>query len=209
MELIKNKFKSMYKTSIIFSIILFLIGLFLLMKPETTLHAISYFVGIVLIVWGIIPIITFFANKEKESYLEFSFIFGVFALIFGIIVMLNPNIIGSIIPLVIGIWMIINGITKLYYSITINKEQNASAAIVISLIILICGLLLVFNPFGGAKMLTKIIGIFIIIYSVLDLVECYTLKRTIKAVTKKSNNDKKENKNDKDIKVIEAVYEEE
>lgn len=200
MELIKKKFKSMYKTSIIFSIILFLVGLFLLMKPETTLHAISYFVGIVLIIWGIVPIITFFANKDKENYLEFSFIVGVFALVFGIIVMLNPNIIGSIIPLMVGIWMIINGITKLYYALNINKESKASISIIISVIILICGLLLIFNPFGGAVMLTKLIGIFVIVYSILDLIECYTLKRTVKNVPKKTN------KNDN---IIEAVYEEE
>ncbi|MBE6159807.1 MAG: hypothetical protein E7157_02030 [Lactobacillales bacterium] len=203
MELIKKKFKSMYKTSIIFSIILFLIGLFLLMKPETTLHAISYFVGIVLIIWGIIPVITFFSNKEKESYLEFSFIIGVFALIFGIIVMINPNIIGSIIPLLTGIWMLINGITKLYYALNISKEGNATTSIIISLIILVCGLLLVFNPFGGAVMLTKLIGIFVIVYSVLDLIECYTLNKSIKEVTKDPKKDKK------DQKVIEAVYEEE
>ena len=41
MEFIKNKFKSMYRTSIIFSVVLILVGLFLLIKPETTLHAIS------------------------------------------------------------------------------------------------------------------------------------------------------------------------
>jgi len=203
MELIKKKFKSMYKTSMIFSIILFFIGLFLLMKPETTLHAISYFVGIVLIIWGIIPVITFFSNKEKESYLEFTFIIGVFALIFGIIVMINPEIIGSIIPLLTGIWMIINGVTKLYYALSINKEGNATTSILISLIILVCGLLLVFNPFGGAVMLTKLIGIFVIVYSVLDLIECYTLNKSIKEVIKNPKNDKK------DQKVIEAVYEEE
>lgn len=203
MELVKKKFKNMYKTSIIFSIILFLIGLFLLMKPETTLHAISYFVGIVLIIWGIIPVITFFSNKEKESYLEFSFIIGVFSLVFGIIVMINPNIIGSIIPLLTGIWMIINGVTKLFYALSINKEGNATTSIIISLIILVCGLLLVFNPFGGAVMLTKLIGIFIIVYSVLDLIECYTLNKSIKEVTKNPKKDKK------DQKVIEAVYEEE
>ena len=173
------------------------------MKPETTLHAISYFVGIVLIIWGIIPVISFFSNKEKENYLEFSFICGVFALIFGIIVMLNPNIIGSIIPLLTGIWMIINGITKLFYAMNINKESNATTSIIISLIILVCGLLLVFNPFGGAVMLTKLIGIFIIVYSILDLLECYTLNKTVKKVVKKVD------KNNKEQKVIEAVYEEE
>ena len=200
MDFIKKKFKSMYRTSVVFSIMLCLIGIFLLSKPEVTLHAISYVIGILLIVWGIIPIITFITNKEKESYLEFSFICGVFSCLFGIIIMINPNIIGSIIPFLIGTWMIINGIIKLSYSITLNKESNATISIMISIIILICGLLLIFNPFGGAVVLTKLIGVFTIIYSLLDLIECFTLKRTVK----KFNKDIK--KNDK---IIEAVYEEE
>ncbi|MBP3461340.1 MAG: DUF308 domain-containing protein [Bacilli bacterium] len=202
MEFIKNKFKSMYRTSIIFSSLLILIGMFLLIKPETTLHAISYFMGVALIIWGLVPIIQFFSNKETKQYLEFSFIIGVFALIFGIIIMIKPNIIGSIIPLLIGIWMVINGVTKLYYSLTLNKLSSATASIILSIIILVCGLVLIFNPFKGAIILTKIIGISVIIYSILDLVECYTLKKTMKEFTNVS-------KNKKDQNVIEAVYEEE
>ena len=202
MEFIKNKFKSMYRTSIIFSSLLILIGMFLLIKPETTLHAISYFMGVALIIWGLVPIIQFFSNKETKQYLEFSFIIGVFALIFGIIIMIEPNIIGSIIPLLIGIWMVINGVTKLYYSLTLNKLSSATVSIILSIIILICGLVLIFNPFKGAIILTKIIGISVIIYSILDLVECYTLKKTMKEFTNVS-------KNKKDQNVLEAVYEEE
>ena len=202
MEFIKNKFKSMYRTSIIFSVVLILVGLFLLIKPETTLHAISYFIGIALIIWGLIPIIGFFSNKENKNYLEFSFILGVFALIFGIIIMINPYIIGSIIPLLIGIWMVINGVTKLYYSLTINKVSSATISIIISLVILVCGLILIFNPFKGAILLTKVIGISVIIYSILDLIECYTLKKTVKEFTNVT-------KGKNDTKVIEAVYEEE
>ena len=160
MEIIKKKFKNMYKTSIIFSVILFMIGLFLLVKPETTLFAISYFVGIILIIWGIVPVISFFTNKENHSYLEFSFIIGIFALIFGIIVIINPSIIGSIIPLLVGIWMLINGITKLQYAMMLKKyNTNSISALIISIIILLCGLILILNPFKGAIVLTKLIGI--------------------------------------------------
>lgn len=191
--------KSMYKTSIIFSIILFLLGLFLLLQPELTLHAISYTIGTILIVWGIIPIISFFSNKEREKYLEFSFVIGVFALIFGLIIMLNPNMIGSIIPILLSIWMIINGITKLSYALSL-KESNSTSSIIIPLLILVCGIILIFDPFAGAVALTQLIGIFLLIYSVLDVVECFTIKKAIKSINK-------ENKKDK--KVIEAVYEEE
>jgi len=212
MEYVKNKFKSMYRTSIIFSIVLILIGLFLLINPETTLHAISYVIGIGLIVWGLVPTLQALSNKENESYMQIGLILGVFAILFGIFVVLTPNFIGSIIPFVLGIWMIINGIIKLSYSVTLNKNSNATNAIIISLVITICGLILVFNPFGGAKFMTQILGISLIVYSVLDLVECFTLKQTMnevkKVIDETTVSEKKEKKNRKDKKLIDAKYEE-
>ena len=204
MEMLKDKLKNMYRTSLFFSIILFFVGLFLIMRAETTLNVISYIVGVMLILWGIIPVISFFSNKDKEnannSYLNSGFILGVFSLIIGVIVIINPKIIASIIPFVIGIWMIINGVTKLYYSLMLNKEQKATVAIGISLAILVCGIFLVANPFKGAEILTQIIGGSIMVYAVLDIVECFTLKKVMKGTAKPSSTT--------DIKVIEAQYEE-
>ena len=199
MEMLKDKLKNMYRTSLLFSIILFFVGLFLIMRAETTLNVISYIVGVMLILWGVIPVITFFSNKENNNYLNSGFILGVFSLIIGVIVLINPKIIASIIPFVIGIWMIINGVTKLYYSLMLNKEKNATTAIVISLAILVCGIFLVANPFKGAEILTQIIGASIMVYAVLDIVECITIKKVVKS-TAKEVKDK--------IKVIEADYEE-
>lgn len=203
MDMLKNKLKSMYRTSMIFSIILFFIGLFLVMKATTTLHAISYVVGVMLILWGLVQLITALTNNkenENNSYLSVGFIFGVFSLIIGIVVIINPDIIGSIIPFVIGIWMVINGVLKLYYAISLNKIQKSTPAIIISLIILACGIFLIANPFKGAEILTQIIGASIMVYSVLDIVECFALKQVIK------NAGKAEKKTD--VKVIEAQYEE-
>lgn len=179
METITNKFKSMYKTSIFFSIILIILGIFLLINASTTLIAISYVLGIFLIIYGLIPIIKYFINKDNKNYLEASFVLGVFFSLFGIIIMIKPTIISSIIPLLIGIWMLINGGIKLYYALTINKKTDSVSSIVISSLILLCGILLVCNPFSGAVLMTRIVAIFLIIYSVLDLVECFSLNKKV------------------------------
>ena len=188
------KLKSMFKTSIMVSILLILIGIFLLLNPETTLYVLSYIIGFLLIVFGLIPIISFFSNKENQNYLEFSFIVGVFSFILGLIVVIKPTLIGSIIPLMIGIWMIINGVIKLFYALSINRQSKATSSIILSFVIIICGLILIFNPFEGAVLITKVIGISIIIYSLLDLIECFTLRKSLK------------NNNKTDEKVIDAKY---
>ena len=205
MNNIEKNFKGMYKKSILSSVILFLVGIFLLINPETTLYAISYIVGSILIILGIIPSVKYFSYKEKQTYLSFSFISGIFSLIFGIIVIVNPSIIGSIIPLIVGIWMFINGLSKLQYVILAKREnKNNIVSLIIACAILLCGILLIVNPFRGAVILTKLIGISILIYSILDLFECHLLNKTINKKEKKSKV-KKENKET----IIEAEYEEE
>ena len=93
--------------------------------------------------------------------------------------------------------MLINGVTKLSYSLTLNKNKNAASSIIISLVIVILGILLIFNPFAGAKKIVQILGIIIIIYSILDLLECLAIKTVIKKESKKESGE-----------IIEAEYQE-
>lgn len=188
MENMEVRIRKMNITSIIFSIIFILIGSFLLARPEDAIHLVSYALGIILIVWGVISVITFFTDKESQNYLDFVFIVGVFVLIFGIIILVKPDTIASIIPLLLGIWMLINGVTKLSYSLTLNNNKSALSSIIISLIIVLLGILLIINPFQGAKKIVQILGISILVYSILDLIECFSIKRVMKKVKKIENN---------------------
>lgn len=188
MENMEVRIRKMNITSIIFSIIFILIGTFLLARPEDAIHLVSYALGIILIVWGVISVITFFTDKESQNYLDFGFIVGVFVLIFGIIILVKPDTIASIIPLLLGIWMLINGVTKLSYSLTLNNNKSALSSIIISLIIVLLGILLIINPFQGAKKIVQILGISILVYSLLDLIECFSIKRVMKKVKKIENN---------------------
>lgn len=182
MENFEVKIKKMNITSIIFSILFIIIGIFLLIKPEGALHVVAYALGIMLLIWGVVSIIQFFSKKNSQNYLEFSFILGMLVFIFGIIILIKPDTIASIIPLLLGVWMISNGVTKLSYSLTINKEKNATSSMIVSGLIIILGIFLIFNPFAGAKTLTQIIGVMMIIYSLLDLIECIVIKRTVTSV---------------------------
>ena len=196
MENLSIKVKKMSITSIVFSLIFIIAGIFLLMKPETAINIVCYILGLILISWGVVSIIQFFTDKNSNSYLSINFVFGAFVFIFGIIILIKPNIIASIIPLLLGVWMVINGVTKLSYSLTINKTSKASLSIIGSILIILFGILLIFNPFEGAKGLTQIIGIALIIYSLMDLIESLSISFNIKESNREEG------------KVIEAKYKE-
>lgn len=201
MENFSVSVKKMNITSIIFSILFLILGILLLCRPGDALNIVSYSLGGMLIIWGVIQMIQFFIKKDSQNYFDFSFVVGIFVSIFGVIILLKPRIIADIIPLMLGIWMIINGVTKLAYSLTINKKSKSLSTIIISIAILVVGLLLVINPFAGAEILTQLIGIALIVYSILDLVEVIFIKKTTKKI------DILIEKKD-DTKVIDAEYKE-
>ena len=51
----------------------------------------------------------------------------------------------------------------------------------------ICGVVLIFNPFSGAKILAKIIGVIILIYAILDIVSTFKIQKIIKKRNIKGN----------------------
>ena len=74
----KHKSKKNEYTSIIFSLLFIVAGVFLLLKPETAINIVCYVLGLILISWGVVSIIQFFSDKDSTSYLSISFIFGAF-----------------------------------------------------------------------------------------------------------------------------------
>lgn len=175
--------KSIYKSSICTSILLLLFGIMLLFKSDGTIVAISYMLGGALIVLGIIALINYI-NKGSENSNSLNVIYGTITTIFGILIILNPTAIATIIPFVIGIGILINSSIKLVYAIELkNKEDNIwKSTTIMNAIGALCGVLILFNPFKTSVLIFKIIGIFIIIYAVMDLISSYQLKKDINEI---------------------------
>ena len=107
-------------------------------------------------------------------------VYGIITVILGIVVILNPQAIASIIPFIMGVLIIISSVTKLQYSHTLNQHQNSlwKQTLILSIITLIFGLVLVFNPFKGAVFLTRIVGGILLVYGILDIISTMAIRNT-------------------------------
>ena len=183
MNNIINKF---FKSSIISSIALLAFGILLIVQSEATIITISYIIGALLISLGVIAGINFIKNivTKDEIRNDLESIYAIVCVILGVIVIQNPEAIASIIPFVLGLVIIINSAAKMQYSIELYKKKNKLwiSTLILSLIMILCGIVLMFNPFKGAILLTRIIGIFILIYSVLDLISTLVISKTLKKI---------------------------
>lgn len=174
--------KIISKSSILTSLLLLVLGVLLVFESELTIKTISYVVGAVLVAAGTFALVRYF-NKNKKGFdtTELDILYGIVTVVLGILVILNPHAIASIIPIVLGIAIVISSAVKIQYAFDLKKSQNDmwKTTITIAIIGTICGVVLLFNPFAGAVMLMRIVGIFLIIYSILDLVSTYIIKKNV------------------------------
>lgn len=177
-----NKFLSkIFKSSLISSVGLSILGILLIFESEATIVSISYIIGGILIAMGVLGIMRYFYSEINNLM---DIIYGVVTVILGLVVILNPQAIASIIPFIIGILIIISSVTKLQYALTLNKYKNPlwKTTLIISIITLIFGLVLIFNPFAGAVFITKLVGALILLYGILDIISTMTIKKTFKQI---------------------------
>lgn len=176
--------KNFIKSSIISSLVLLAFGILLIVQSEMTIITISYIIGGILIALGAIAILKFFKLIKDVNRTDLDIIYGLVCIILGVIIIDNPEAIASIIPFLIGLIIVLNSATKLQYSIELKKEKNDLwlSTLILSIVMVVCGTVLIFNPFKGAVLLTRIVGIFILIYSVLDLISTLVINRTYQKV---------------------------
>lgn len=199
----ENLMKKFFRSSMITSLFLIILGILLIFQSELTIISISYVIGAVLVVIGVLAIIKFIRNTNKEIKSDLDIVYGVVTIILGSLVIVHPQAIASIIPIILGICIVISSATKLQYSFELKANNNNLWKTTMSVAIIgaIFGIILLFNPFKGAVMVTKIVGFFILAYAILDMISTITIKRNVTII--------QNNMIDRNIEDAEVISEEE
>jgi len=148
------------------SIILLIIGVLLLTNSSGVINILAWIMGGVFVLIGIVKLITYIkTKKDYPDYEPTDLIISILSILLGIVLAFVPSIIDIAIRLVFGGWILIGGINRLILGITIKNVDNSGFKLylITSLIMVLVGLFVLFNLFG-------IIGVYLIIYSVIDLV---------------------------------------
>ena len=182
-----NKFVSKFlKSSFLSSIGLAILGILLLLESELTIVTMSYILGAILIAVGVVALINFINDLQKQTKNELNIVYGIGMVILGIIIITNPKGIASIIPFILGIIIVLNSSAKLEYSFELKRDNNKLwlSTMILSIIALLCGIVLIFNPFEGAQFITKIVGILLLLYAIIDIIASFRIRKTVKSFQK-------------------------
>ena len=197
-----------FLTVAIYSLLFFVFGIILLTSTEDLISIASKVIGAILIIVGIIKSIVYIYMKGKLGDYKLSeLILGILIISCGTLLIFYSNALSFAIRTIAGIWILFAGINKIILAISIKKIDKTGfrVYIITSIIMLILGVGLITGLFD------KLIGLFIIGYSITEIVNY------IYFISKNKNNMYKEQqvkktksklKKIKNNKVVDATFEE-
>ena len=161
------------------SLIFCAMGLFLVCKPGCSAVIFCTIIGLLFIADGIIKMIGYFSKDFYCLAFQFDFAFGILSILLGFVFIVHPEHIISILPIVMGIFVLVDGVLKIQTALDAKTFGLTTWWMIILLAVAtcICGLLLIFKPFESAVAMMVLLGITLLIDGIQNLwVGIYTVK---------------------------------
>ncbi len=180
----KDLFKKITTSILISSVVAFIIGLVMVIVPNMSLQVIGIVIGIYAIVHGIALItLNFMAHNVYIPF--YGIMSGLLSIIVGLILVAMPNVISTIFAIALGIWIILSSVNVISIAITTRKTvSNWYLWLLLGVIDLICGIIILFNPFASSISLVVLCGIIIMVHSIVNIVDMIIIRNNVKDIEK-------------------------
>lgn len=167
-------------TDIVISIIFVLFGVLLIAKPDETVGAISIILGIVFIAMGVLKLVEYYTSDTKEDWL---LTVALITVILGVVILFASDAILSLFRVIVGIWIIATGIMDFQTTLVWKEVKSPywTVAVLLSILMMLAGIVILINQ----NILITTMGIIIVIYAVLDIIDRIIFMKKINDYMKK------------------------
>ena len=177
-----RKFKA---SSCAVSIVYIIVGLIMLLNPSFISDAVNYVIGILVIIYGVIYSISLYQKRNVEVTGKFDFLAGIICISFGLFLIVNPDILVSLIPFCTGVIIFMDAISFIFNSIKLKKYGFKSwiVNLIIGLVFLTFSIYIIVNAKNISYLLIRFIGGFLIVDALLDFFTVIRLKKCMKTTS--------------------------
>lgn len=175
--------KSSDKALFVTSVFLFALGLVLAVIPELSLKALCVVSGFTALAFGIVKIIAYVTSRSDYS-VSLDLTLGAIFAGFGVLLLLRPKFLLSVIPFLIGVAITLSGLAALKKSFAFGKGVSRLLAALTTF----AGLIIIFNSFKAGVTITRLIGIALLICAVELFSQTYNTARKRREGTLTDNN---------------------
>ena len=153
------------------SIAFIILGLMLLIMPETSLLWICYAFGIVVLMTGAVCLFQYARLRGTGFTAPFMLVGGVITVGLGIFTLLKPEVVASFLPIVFGLFILVDGCSRIGSAMDLAKRKGQKwwVLLLLSIVSVALGILLVLHPFGAAVSVVMVCGILLIVEGAMNL----------------------------------------
>ena len=149
-----------------------LLGLALLLWPEASLRLVCYLFGAVILIKGLLSVWGYVRAEERFFFDYFGLVFGVAAAALGVFLLIKPDTVVSVLPILVGLYVIVDAVVRLQSAFELKAMGYARwwAFLVLAGLSVVLGMLMVANPFETVQLLVMAIGVILLVEGALNLI---------------------------------------
>lgn len=167
---------------IIMSVLLCLLGVALLIRPDASVRLIGRLLGIGMILFGAIKLAGYLSRDLFRLAFQYDLAFGILLMALGVITLANPDETIGFLCVMYGILMLADGLFKV--QITLDAKSFGIsrwwAILLAAAATVVLGVLLVLRPGDGAQVLAMLLGASLLVDGVLNLIVALLTVKIIK-----------------------------
>ena len=156
-----------------------ILGISLVVWADKVTNIVSILLGVMAILYGIIVFVNYFKKQDKLFSDTMMFTYGIVLFVMGIILIFKVEFLKELISFVIGIYITLTSAMRLHETITVSRASNIkmTPALVLSIVGIVVGLLAITLKLIFPDLIVQYIGVLLIIYSVVNMVNVIMIRR--------------------------------
>lgn len=164
--------------SLIRTVCALVIGLVLVLWPNAATNYIVITIGVLFLIPGFIALVGYFATKAAPGGTRRFPVEAVGSFLFGLWLVVMPAFFADILMFILGFILILGGVQQIASLMAARRWMRVPGGFyVVPSLILIAGVVALFNPMGTRNAVLMIIGISSLVYAVSELTNWFKFDR--------------------------------
>lgn len=157
---LKLSFEKYSRNNKLMSILMVVLGVVLFIWPDKTLALAARILGIALLLGAAVSLYSWYRDRNRAGSSYGSLALAIVCGIVGLIVIIAPRGVISLLPKLIGAAVLLNGILNLAQAVELRRTNGSNwiSALVMAVLTILCGLFLIFFAFSVVKVAVMVIG---------------------------------------------------
>ena len=162
--------KNLKLNFILASILYLVLGLVLLIWPAASSLALCRLLGAALLLYGLFNLVGFFLRDSGMGAFRLELFLGVVATGVGIFFLVQPRLVLSFLPIVMGVYVVIDSAVALKRTLELYRMEYHRwwLSLVLALVGIVLGLVLVFRPFAVTTTFFRLVGVVFLYLGISD-----------------------------------------